>query len=187
MAVGHGKGPLRHGHHLEVVEKVAKDGCLINSDAKVALDSLDGTALVDAWVHDVDPVRGGEDDLVLGDGALHRRVGALRGFPEVVDGELDDVVSVFAEILDDSVAVVVSRYMGNEGVVSALKVSDGFGGDDQANVMAVVAKLPNPCNDLTGEVRIDGRRRDIDTVTDDVGSVFRDDWHALQVRAEHRR
>lgn len=60
-------------------------------------------------------------------------------------------------------------------------------GDDQANVMAVVAKLPNPCNDLTGEVRIDGRRRDIDTVTDDVGSVFRDDWHALQVRAEHRR
>lgn len=66
MAVGHGKGPLRHGHHLEVVEKVAKDGCLISSDAKVALDSLDGTALVDAWVHDVDPVRGGEDYLVLG-------------------------------------------------------------------------------------------------------------------------
>jgi hypothetical protein len=30
---------------------------LISSDAKVALDSLDGTALVDAWVHDVDPVR----------------------------------------------------------------------------------------------------------------------------------
>ena len=124
----------------------------IRDSAKVALDSLDGTSLVDAWVHDVNPVRGGEDYLVLGGGALHRRVGGLRCFPEVVDGELDDVVGVLTEIFDDSVAVVVGRYMGNEGVVSALKVSDALGGDDQADVTAVVAKLPNPCNDLTGEV-----------------------------------
>ena len=77
MTVGHGKGPLRQGHHLEVVEKIAEDGGLAGSDAEVTLNSLDGTALIDAWVHDVDPVRGGEDYLVLAGDTLHRRVGVV--------------------------------------------------------------------------------------------------------------
>ena len=118
MAVGHGKGPLRQGHHLEVVEKVAKDGGLVGSGAKIALDGLDGAALVDSWVHDVDPVRGGEDDLVLGGDAPHRRIGDVRGLPEVVDGQFDHIVGVFGEVLDDLVAVVISRYMGDEGLIS---------------------------------------------------------------------
>jgi hypothetical protein len=96
---------------------------LISSDAKVALDSLDGTALVSEHTDDVIKL-------------------SIYDFREASE----------------------ATYPTMQRTAPEHKVSDGFGGDDQANVMAVVAKLPNPCNDLTGEVRIDGRRRDIDTV-----------------------
>ena len=64
---------------------------------------------------------------------------------------------MLGEVIDDGVAVVVGRDVGDKKVIPALEVCDGLGRDDQTDVMPIFDEPSNSLNHLVRKVGVDDR------------------------------